>query len=62
MLSERPELERFLLSCLVNKLGDPDKKVGSRVAHLLGQLTLAHPAMKAVVLGVVWQHPRRPQR
>ena len=29
MLSERPELERFLLSCLVNKLGDPDKKVGS---------------------------------
>jgi hypothetical protein len=39
-----------LLSALVNKLGDPSRKLASDAAFLLGQLLLQHPAMKAVVV------------
>lgn len=60
MLTSRPELERTLLPALVNKLGDPERKVASRLTHLLGQLTLAHPAMKPVVLGEVQRFVLRP--
>eukprot|EP00962_Isochrysis_galbana_P011219 scaffold3145_cov101-Isochrysis_galbana.AAC.1 len=60
MLSSNPELERTLLPALVNKLGDPEKKVASRLTHLLGQLTQAHPAMKAVVLAEVQRFVLRP--
>ena len=60
MLCAKPELERRVLSLLVNKLGDPDKKVSSRLAHLLGQLTVAHPAMKGVVLAECQRFVLRP--
>lgn len=39
-----------LLSALVNKLGDPSRKIASDAAFLLGSLLLQHPAMKAVVV------------
>jgi ribosome biogenesis protein MAK21 len=60
MLTGAPELERTLLPSLVNKLGDPDKKVASRLAHLLGQLTVAHPPMKPVVLAEIQRFVLRP--
>ena len=53
MLSARPEQERRLLASLINKLGDPEKKVASRLAYLLNQLTVHHPAMKAVILAEI---------
>ena len=60
LLAGAPELERKLLASLVNKLGDPDKKAASRIAHLLGQLTIAHPAMKSVVLAEIQRFVLRP--
>lgn len=60
MLSARPELEHSLLPALVNKLGDPDKKVASRVTHLLGQLSQSHPPMKPVLLAAVQRFVPRP--
>lgn len=60
MLSGRPELERLLLPALVNKLGDPEKRVASRLTHLLGQLVHKHPAMKPVVLAEVQRFVLRP--
>ena len=35
-----------MLFMLVNKLGDPDKKVASSAMHLLNRLLTEHPAMK----------------
>jgi len=49
LLTAKPEQEQLLLSLLVNKLGDADRKVCSRALHLLQQLVLAHGAMKQVV-------------
>ena len=60
LLSAKPELERRLLASLVNKLGDTDKKAASQIAHLLGQLTVHHPAMKGVILAEVQRFVLRP--
>lgn len=60
LLSGVPELERRLLASLVNKLGDPEKKAASRLAHLLGQLTIHHPAMKRAVLAELQRFVLRP--
>ena len=49
MLPHTPPLQA-LLSALVNKLGDPSRKLASDAAFLLGQLLLQHPAMKTVVV------------
>lgn len=53
LLKEKPEQEDNLLRLLVNKLGDTEKKVASRASHLLLQLMIAHPAMKAIVIGAI---------
>jgi ribosome biogenesis protein MAK21 len=50
LLSAKPEGEQALLAALVNKLGDPSRKLASDAAYLLGQLLLEHPAMKPVVV------------
>lgn len=50
LLSAKPEGEQVLLSALVNKLGDPSRKLASDAGYLLGQLLLEHPAMKPVVV------------
>eukprot|EP00955_Chlamydomonas_euryale_P012320 132407-Chlamydomonas_euryale.AAC.1 len=50
LLSQKPEAEAQLLSGLVNKLGDPSRKVASKAGFLLSQLLLQHPAMKPVVV------------
>lgn len=53
LLKERPEQESNLLRLLVNKLGDPVKKIASQASYLLMQLLIAHPAMKGVVVSAV---------
>ncbi|EXJ55539.1 hypothetical protein A1O7_08467 [Cladophialophora yegresii CBS 114405] len=53
LLNERPEQESNLLRLLVNKLGDPVKKIASQASYLLMQLLIAHPAMKMVVVSAI---------
>ncbi|ETI21100.1 hypothetical protein G647_07444 [Cladophialophora carrionii CBS 160.54] len=53
LLKERPEQESNLLRLLVNKLGDPVKKIASQASYLLMQLLIAHPAMKMVVVSAI---------
>ncbi|XP_065833457.1 CCAAT/enhancer-binding protein zeta-like [Oscarella lobularis] len=53
LLTSRPEQEEALLSLLVNKLGDPERKVASRSAFLLQKLVNVHPNMKTIVVSEV---------
>ncbi|KAL2006151.1 hypothetical protein VTN00DRAFT_9805 [Thermoascus crustaceus] len=50
LLKEKPEQEANLLRLLVNKLGDPGRKIASRASYLLLQLEQAHPLMKATII------------
>ena len=50
LLKEKPEQESNLLRLLVNKLGDPDKKISSRTSYLLLQLQTSHPLMKPIII------------
>lgn len=50
LLKEKPEQEANLLRLLVNKLGDPDKKIASRASYLLLQLQVSHPLMKPIII------------
>ncbi|KAH8697321.1 CBF/Mak21 family-domain-containing protein [Talaromyces proteolyticus] len=50
LLKEKPEQEANLLRLLVNKLGDPGKKIASRASYLLLQLGQAHPLMKPTLI------------
>lgn len=50
LLKEKPEQEANLLRLLVNKLGDPDKKIASRTSYLLLQLQTSHPLMKPIIV------------
>jgi ribosome biogenesis protein MAK21 len=45
LLRACPEREAFLLSMLVNKFGDPDKKIASKATYHLRQILLTHPNM-----------------
>jgi ribosome biogenesis protein MAK21 len=60
LLAARPEAEATLLSTLVNKLGDPSRKLASKVGYLLTTLLVAHPGMKAVVVREVERFAFRP--
>ncbi|CAM9779438.1 unnamed protein product, partial [Discosporangium mesarthrocarpum] len=59
LLEAKPEGEAQLLSLLVNKLGDPQRKISSKVIHLLQTLLSKHPAMKPVVVREVQQYLHR---
>ncbi len=50
LLREKPEQEANLLRLLVNKLGDPEKKIASRTSYLLLQLQISHPLMKPIII------------
>lgn len=45
LLKSCPEREAFLLSILVNKFGDPDKKIASKATYHLRQILMKHPNM-----------------
>lgn len=66
LLKEKPEQETNLLTLLVNKLGDREKKIASRVSYLLLQLQNSHPGMKPVIVRAVEQeillHPSQDSR
>ncbi|EQC34133.1 hypothetical protein SDRG_08342 [Saprolegnia diclina VS20] len=53
LLTEKPEQEAVLLSMLVNKLGDPERKIAAYVLHQLQELLKTHPVMKRVVVSDV---------
>ena len=50
LLEAKPEQEAVLLTLLVNKLGDTDGKIASKVVYLLNQLLVKHPNMKPIVI------------
>lgn len=50
LLKSCPEREAFLLAVLVNKFGDPDKKIASKVTYNLRQILLTHPNMAHVMV------------
>ena len=50
LLKEKPEQESNLLRLLVNKLGDPEKKIASRTSYLILQLQISHPLMKPIII------------
>lgn len=60
LLTEKPEKEQELLAILVNKIGDPDNKLASKIIYILGQLLKDHPSMKTVVASEVEQVLFRP--
>jgi ribosome biogenesis protein MAK21 len=50
LLKEKPEQESNLLRLLVNKLGDPSRKIASKASFLLLQLQTTHPLMKSIII------------
>ncbi|KAI9775464.1 MAG: hypothetical protein M1839_001081 [Geoglossum umbratile] len=50
LLKEKPEQESNLLRLLVNKLGDPSRKIASKASFLLLQLHTTHPLMKPIII------------
>lgn len=60
LLKEKPEQEANLLRLLVNKLGDPGKKIASRASYLLLQLEQQHPLMKPTIIKSVEELLFRP--
>ena len=55
LLSAKPEQEEILLQLLVNKMGDQEKKISSKVVYLLLSLLQTHPNMKLIVIKEVEQ-------
>ncbi|KAI9677086.1 MAG: hypothetical protein M1817_006925 [Caeruleum heppii] len=53
LLKEKPEQEANLLRLLVNKLGDPDKKIASKTSFLILQLQTTHPLMKPIIISSI---------
>ena len=53
LLKEKPEQEANLLRLLVNKLGDPDKKIASKTSFNILQLEAAHPLMKPTIIAAI---------
>lgn len=49
LLKELPEGEQILLSLVVNKIGDPSKKVAAAAAHELRRILEAHPNMTTII-------------
>ncbi len=49
LLEEQPEAEGRLLNCIVNKIGDPKKKVVDRASKFITDLLFKHPNMQEVV-------------
>lgn len=50
LLKSCPEREAFLLTVLVNKFGDPDKKIASKATYNLRQILMTHPNMAHVMV------------
>ncbi|KAL7924992.1 CBF/Mak21 family domain-containing protein [Trichoderma austrokoningii] len=55
LLKDKPEQESNLLTLLVNKLGDRDRKISSRASYFLLQLQNSHPGMKPIIVRTIEQ-------
>ncbi|ROT34807.1 CBF-domain-containing protein [Sodiomyces alkalinus F11] len=55
LLKEKPEQETNLLTLLVSKLEDKDRKISSKASYLLLQLQNTHPAMKLILVKTIEQ-------
>ncbi|KAK9509871.1 hypothetical protein O3M35_004769 [Rhynocoris fuscipes] len=53
LLSSHPEQEQALLENLINKHGDPQQKVVSKVIYCITQLLRIHPNMKQIVMNEI---------
>lgn len=66
LLKEKPEQEANLLTLLVNKLGDRERKIASRASYLLLQIQNSHPGMRPIIIRTVEQeillHPSQDLR
>jgi ribosome biogenesis protein MAK21 len=60
LLRSVPEGESVLLELIVNKLGDPSKKVAAAAGHELRQVLRRHPAMQIIIAREVQQLAFRP--
>jgi len=60
LLKEVPEGEEQLLNMVVNKIGDPHRKVASAAGHQLREVLVEHPVMVKVVAREVQQLAHRP--
>ncbi|KAK9820060.1 hypothetical protein WJX72_005600 [[Myrmecia] bisecta] len=60
LLRSKPEGESELLTGIVNKLGDPSRKIASKAGYLLACLLAEHPGMKLVVVREVERFMFRP--
>jgi len=61
LLAAKPEQEAVLLAMLVNKLGDPDRKIAAYIHKTLQELLREHPVMKRVVVDEVERLLTRPK-
>lgn len=61
LLKSKSEQERRLLTALINKLGDPERKAASSAGYHLSCLLSTHPNMKAVVIEEVDSFIFRPR-
>ncbi|RLN14650.1 hypothetical protein BBJ28_00024625, partial [Nothophytophthora sp. Chile5] len=61
LLRAKPEQEAVLLGMLVNKLGDPDRKIAAYLHRMLQELLREHSAMKRVVVDEVERLLTRPK-
>ncbi|CAI5706247.1 hypothetical protein KXD40_009738 [Peronospora effusa] len=61
LLRAKPEQEAVLLAMLVNKLGDPDRKIAAYLHRMLQELLQEHPVMKRVVVDEVERLLTRPK-
>ncbi|CAL8467747.1 g7285 [Coccomyxa elongata] len=60
LLAAKPEQEAHLLAALVNKLGDPSRKLASKAGYLLRSVLEEHPGMKVVMAREVERFLFRP--
>eukprot|EP00554_Chaetoceros_debilis_P006055 CAMPEP_0194075016 /NCGR_PEP_ID=MMETSP0149-20130528/2065_1 /TAXON_ID=122233 /ORGANISM="Chaetoceros debilis, Strain MM31A-1" /LENGTH=1027 /DNA_ID=CAMNT_0038755353 /DNA_START=24 /DNA_END=3107 /DNA_ORIENTATION=+ len=60
LLKEIPEGEQILLNMIVNKVGDPTRKIASSAGHELRMILETHPNMTQVIAREVQQLAHRP--
>eukprot|EP00571_Detonula_confervacea_P003820 CAMPEP_0172321954 /NCGR_PEP_ID=MMETSP1058-20130122/44721_1 /TAXON_ID=83371 /ORGANISM="Detonula confervacea, Strain CCMP 353" /LENGTH=941 /DNA_ID=CAMNT_0013037581 /DNA_START=15 /DNA_END=2840 /DNA_ORIENTATION=+ len=60
LLMQVPEGEEALLTMIVNKIGDPDRKIASAAGHQLRLILEDHPVMTNIVAREVQQLAHRP--
>lgn len=60
LLKDIPEGEEIILPMIVNKIGDPGRKIASAAGHQLRLILEEHPAMTSIVAREVQQLAHRP--